>query len=260
MMRFMQGSRENSYTVAQVRIATQCVIGAFALCGPLHCKSQEAARVSPVLAAAADLGPPLRELAKRYQAQSGERIELVFGASGSLAEQIAAGAPFDAFMSASSALVARVATSGKCDAASSRKLAEGRLALLGSTDLAKLTSASRIAIANPAHAPYGVAAQQALESLGFPLQASRDRVLYAENVQAAVTLFDTHAADLALVSASFSVGRNDAVVLETRLHAPIVQSAIECGPQKRGHAFLAYVYGPEGRAVLERFLFTVPPP
>jgi molybdate transport system substrate-binding protein len=254
----MQHSRETSYTVAQVRSATRCVICVFA-CVLLHCKSQEASRVSPVLAVAADLGPPLRELAKRYQVQSGERVELVFGASGSLAEQIAAGAPFDAFMSASSALVARVATSGKCDPASARVLAEGRLALLGSANLAKLTTASRIAIANPAHAPYGIAAQQALEALGFALQATGDKLIYAENVQAAVTLLDAHAVDLALVSASLSVGRSDAVVLESRLHAPIVQSAIECGSQKRAHAFLAYVYGPEGRAMLERFLFTVPP-
>jgi molybdate transport system substrate-binding protein len=259
----MVRTRETSYTVAEVRFIARRVICAFAVSFvALCCKSPEASRASPVLAVAADLGPPLRELAKRYQAQSGERVDLVFGASGSLAEQIAAGAPFDAFMSASSALVTRVAASGKCDAATSRTLAEGRLALLGSTDLGALraSAVSRIAIANPAHAPYGLAAQQALEALGFSVQNSRDKLVYAENVQAAVTLFDTHAVDLALVSASLSVGRSDAVVLlEKSLHAPIVQSAIECGPQKRAHAFLAYVYGLEGRAMLEHFLFTVPP-
>ena len=82
---------------------------------------------------------------------------------------------------------------------SARAYARGRLALYaksGQTDLAK---ARTIAIANPAHAPYGVAARQMLRARP-DWAAISGKIVYAENVRQALQFAESGSADVALVT------------------------------------------------------------
>jgi molybdate transport system substrate-binding protein len=133
-----------------------------------------------VVAAASDLQFALPEVVEHFAADTGERVELVFGASGTLMRQLLDGAPFELFMAADESFVFRLADEGLTR---DRGViyAEGRVALFAPTgsplrtdarldglraliDSGKLT---RFAIANPAVAPYGRAAEAVLRTRGL---------------------------------------------------------------------------------------------
>jgi molybdate transport system substrate-binding protein len=134
---------------------------------------------SPVplrVAAASDLQRALPELAGAYTRSSGVEVVLSFGASGRLAVQIKAGAPFDVFLAANRKFVDDLAASGDLRPDSVRPYARGSLVLAvhrGSGDevesLADLGKAGvkKVALANPSFAPYGAAGKQAIERAGL---------------------------------------------------------------------------------------------
>ncbi len=121
------------------------------------------------IAAASDLQRVLPRLIERFQEESGTITTLTFDASGRLAEQIKAGAPFDVFLSANEKFVRDLADTGLIQPQSVRPYARGSLVLClhrsagndvrGLSDLA-VPEIKRIAIANPEYAPYGVAARR----------------------------------------------------------------------------------------------------
>ena len=59
-----------------------------------------AAQRPPTIAAAANLNFALTEIAEQFERAQGTRVELVFGASGTLTRQIQDGAPFEMFLAA----------------------------------------------------------------------------------------------------------------------------------------------------------------
>ncbi|MBA3822114.1 MAG: molybdate ABC transporter substrate-binding protein, partial [Deltaproteobacteria bacterium] len=136
------------------------------------CSSKSSGRVVRV-AAASDLTRAFTELAKEFQGKTGIQVELTFGSSGLLSKQIAQGAPFTLFAAANKDFVTKVVQAGRCDAATARLYGRGRIVVWtarGVAAPAKLEDLleprfRRIALANPEHAPYGVAGKQALEKL-----------------------------------------------------------------------------------------------
>ncbi len=135
-----------------------------------------AAQSKLTVAAAANLQPAISEIADKFEKQTGVQVSLVFGSSGNLATQIEHGAPFDLFFSADMSYPERLANSGFGNRDSLRKYAAGKLVLWGKygtvidfTQPAEKTllsgSVRKIAIPNPAHAPYGVAAVAYLKQL-----------------------------------------------------------------------------------------------
>ncbi|WP_108523446.1 molybdate ABC transporter substrate-binding protein, partial [Bradyrhizobium algeriense] len=139
-----------------------------------------AAQPGPAIAAASDLKFALDSVAARFKADTGRDLTLVYGSSGNFARQIEQSAPFEMFLSADEDLVFRLADAGRT-VDRGTLYAVGRLVLFaphGSelkldaafADLrAALTDGRvrRFAIANPEHAPYGRAAEQALRSQGL---------------------------------------------------------------------------------------------
>src|SRR5262249_12792818 len=143
------------------------------------------------VAAAADLSDAFNELGETFSREKGQRVEFVFGASGLLAKQLKEGAPFDLFAAANIAYVDEAVASGACDDGSNRKYARGHIAVflreggvsppISLEDLAD-PRFRRIAIANPDHAPYGIAAREALANAGI-LDKVKDRLVFGENVR-----------------------------------------------------------------------------
>lgn len=124
-----------------------------------------------LVAAAADMAPLEQPLAKAFERESGDRLRFSFGSSGMLARQVGHGAPFDVYLSANEQFVHDLARSGRLLPDSVRVYAPGWPGLWTKGNraarLEDMLSLARIAIPNPVHAPYGVAARQALARTGL---------------------------------------------------------------------------------------------
>lgn len=191
---------------------------------------------------------------------NGAPVRFVFGSSGQLASQIRAGAPYDVYMSASLDFVRELEKEGRLVVGTARAYARGRLALYSKdgkiTGLDGLAAARAIAIANPAHAPYGVAARQVLRGRAdWP--AISGRIVYAENVRQALQFAESGNADAALVAWSLVKGRAGAVLLSESLHGPIVQGlgvvrgkAADAERTAQAMAFVTAMMGAAGQAIL----------
>lgn len=218
------------------------------------------------VAAAADLRPAFTELAEAFERDTGTTVTLSFGSSGQLARQLVNGAPFDLFASASAEDVETVLGAGRGDPATKTTYAYGRV-VVWSRDRAYALDdlagddVDRVAIANPEHAPYGRAAEEALRRAGL-LGAVRPKLVLGENVADAQRLARSGEADAAIVALSLAIPSAGAwTPIPARLHEPIEQALVVTGSGARGaaaRAFAAAVNGREGRDVMRRYGFVRP--
>lgn len=218
------------------------------------------------VAAASDLSTVGPQLKKAFEMNHmGISVQLVNGASAMLAQQISNGAPFDVFLSANAQYVDNLVASGKIQAASVKTYAIGRLALVwrdgGHHPIRELATShiKVVALPNPKLAPYGVAAQQALEYGGLWLRV-QPKVVYGENVRQTLQFLESGNADAAITSAALLQNRTTDPI-PGDWHQPIVQ---KCGiiaasrQQSAAQAFLDFLLGQDGQAILARFGFGPP--
>lgn len=249
-------------------------VGALLLC--LATRSPALAQKPPVVAAASDLKFALEEVARQFGADTGQRVELVFGASGNLTRQLLDGAPFDLFLSADEAYVDKLADAGLTR---DRGIlyAIGRIVLFaphgspltvderldGLRALVARGGVTRLAIANPEHAPYGRAAEAALRAtkLWAPLQSS---LVLGENVAQAAQFAATGNAVGGIIAYSHVLAaplgdQGTYALLAETLHPPLRQRMVLMKGARDGAArFYEYVQRPAAREILRRFGFAVP--
>ncbi|MBL8918662.1 MAG: molybdate ABC transporter substrate-binding protein [Myxococcaceae bacterium] len=227
------------------------------------------APASPPLrvAAASDLTPAFEQLGRDFQRASGAEVTFSFGSSGLLAKQLREGAPFDLFAAANIAFVDEAIGAGACDATTKRVWARGRIALWSKKGVRALEALAderihRIAVANPAHAPYGLAAKQALTGANL-WSALEPKLVLAENVRQALQFAETGNADAAIVAYSLVLSGDPSAwtLIDDGLHAPIDQALVECtrgANREGGAAFARFLTSAEARGVMERFGFSMP--
>lgn len=209
------------------------------------------------VAAASDLAPAQRELASSFQELTGNTLRFVTGASGMLARQVENGAPYDVFLSANKSFVEDLARRGDIDPASVAAYALGRLGLWipgkANARIEDLADLKRIAIANPKHAPYGVAAEQALKQASI-WDRLRDRLVLGENVRQALQFAESGNVDAVVASWSLVRSKGGTLIPDS-LHDPIEQAAgilRTSAHQDAARQFLDFLRAGEGRRVLER--------
>jgi len=230
------------------------------------------------IAAASDLRFAMDELvAKWSSANPGIEVEPLYGSSGTFFAQISEGAPFDIFFSADAEYPRELEKAGLAMAGTTRLYAVGRIVVwvpvsstldVASRGLEALTDASvhKVAIANPEHAPYGKAAVAAMKSAGV-YEAVKTKLVLGENVSQAAQFVESGSADAGVIALSFAVaptltdkGRYAIVPIESypRLEqgAVVLDAAADADAAR---AFLDFVLGPDGRAVLDRYGFLLPP-
>lgn len=228
------------------------------------------------VAVAASLKPAAEALGRGFEAEHpGVAVVLTTGASGALAAQIREGAPFDLLLSADRDYPARLVEAGLARAEDERVYALGGLVAwtppgatldLERRGLAALADPAvrRVAIANPAVAPYGRAAERALEAAGV-LDAVRGKLVLGTSVAQAAQFATTGAADAALLPRSLvsgpalSAGRWWAI--PRALAPPVEQSAVVVSGAREAElarAFLAWLGGEKGRAVLLKYGYGLP--
>jgi len=199
------------------------------------------------------------------KADPGIRLRFVTASSAILAQQIENGAPYDVFLSANAQYVDRLSSLGKLKPDSVQAYATGRIAMLWRdgkqhpiSDLAQKW-VRFLALPNPKLAPYGVAAQQALEHAGIWKQV-QPKVVYGENVRQTLQLFESGNADAVITSDSLLQGKGPQVI-PAGWHQPIIQKAGIAAASQNGEAarkFLNFLVSAEGQAVFAQFGFGKP--
>lgn len=218
------------------------------------------------VAAASDLARAFDEVGKAFEKKTSIKTTFDFGSSGLLAKQIEQGAPFFLYAAANKNFVEQVVKSGKCDGATAALYSRGRLVLWGKggapaniTDLAD-PKYKRIGLANPDHAPYGKAAIEAMQKAGVYDQV-KDRLVLAENVQAAMTYAREGSVDIAFVALSLAIANDtkNYTAVELDLHQPLEQTLVVCGQGKEADAareLAKFITGDEGRAIMTQYGFS----
>jgi len=237
----------------------------------LGCSKGKAADAKRVrVAAASDLSRAFEEVGKEFTARTGITPEFNFGSSGLLAKQIEQSAPFFLYAAANKKFVEQVIKAGSCDASTAKLYGRGRIVAwtrAGAPAPQKLADLvdpkfKRIAIANPEHAPYGVAAKQALERAGLWEQLE-SRIVYGENIQATLVYGRDGNADVALVALSLAVVTQGGVSLQIdpTLHDPLDQQLVVCGKgdeADRARQLADFITSAEGREIMSRYGFQLP--
>lgn len=230
----------------------------------------------PTIAAAADLKFALEEIAARFRADMAREVKLTFGSSGNFARQIMQGAPFEMFLSADEDYVIKLADQG-------RTLDRGTLYAIGrivifaphgspltpDAELRDLRAAlaegriRRFAIANPEHAPYGRAAEQALRHQGL-WDLVRPTLVLGENAAQAMQFASSGSAQGGIVPYSLSLAPavqplGTFALLPDEWHQALRQRMVLLtGAGETATAFYEYVQQPSARAIFRRYGFVLP--
>lgn len=230
----------------------------------------------PAIAAASDLKFALEDIATRFRADMRREVRLSFGSSGNYFRQIGQGAPFQLFLSADEDFVFKLHDGGRTE---DRGVlyATGRIVLFapkGSSWVVDARMAGlkqaiegnvvrRFAIANPEHAPYGRAAEQALRKLGL-WDALQGRLVLGENVSQAAQFATSGSTQGGIFAYSLALAPGIAqqgqyLLLPEELHAPLRQRMVLVkGAGETARTFYAYLQQPAARKILTQYGFVLP--
>ncbi len=224
------------------------------------------------VAAAADLALAFKDIGTAFETETGTRVDFSFGSTGLLAKQIAEGAPFDVFAAANISFVDDVVREGACIGDTKALYAKGRIVLWSKDpwalpkDISELSDPKyvKVAIANPEHAPYGKAAQEAMTRAGV-WTSVKPRAVYGENVQQTLMFARSGNADVAIVALSLAVtSPGNYVPIDASLHEPLDQALVACKGGSKGakaneaRSFIAFVGSEPGRVIMRRYGFLLP--
>jgi molybdate transport system substrate-binding protein len=262
---------EASVPLTPLRRLALAALLALPLAAPAQAQTQP-----PLIAGAADLQFALAEVAARFRAETGQEVRLSFGSSGNITRQIEQGSPVEMFLSADEAFVFRLAEGGHTRDRG-ELYAIGRIVLFTPPGSPLRTEAGmeairaaleagqirRFAIANPEHAPYGRAAQQALRASGL-WERLQPHLVLGENVSQAAQFALAGGSQGGIVAYSLALapalqGRGAYALLSDSLHEPLRQRMVltrHAGPV--AERFYAFIQTPPAREIMRRYGFVLP--
>ena len=221
------------------------------------------------VAVAANFVEPARAVAEAFHTATGDTALISPGASGQLFTQISHGAPYEVFLSADAERPQALVAGGYAVGQSRFTYAVGRLALYSTTPglvdgqglVLKRPDLRTVAIADPAVAPYGVAAEETMRKLGA-YDALKPKIVKGASIAQAYQFVATGAAEIGFVAQSQIVpvkGGSRWLVPEA-LHAPIEQQAVllKAGANDpAARAFLDFLKTPAARTIISRYGYDV---
>lgn len=230
--------------------------------------SGTAAAAETNVAVAANFTDAAKEIAAAFKARTGHDAVLSFGSSGQLYTQITQDAPFQILLSADDERPRKAIEDGLGVADSRFTYAIGKLVLwsrqpglvTGEATL-KTGGFAKLSIANPAGAPYGTAAIETLKALGLQ-EALQPRIVQGNSIAQAFQFVDTGNAELGFVALSQLAGNpgGSRWLVPQALYTPIRQDAVllkKGASNEAATGFMAFLKGPEARAIIEKFGYEV---
>ncbi|MCY2930769.1 MAG: molybdate ABC transporter substrate-binding protein, partial [Planctomycetota bacterium] len=229
------------------------------------------------VAAAADLRFAFEDLAAEFHRRRADvTVQVTYGSSGQLFAQLSNKAPFDMFLSADAAYPRQLVEAGRASKETQFRYGTGRLVVWtpdgSALDLNKLglsalldPSVRRIAIANPAHAPYGRAAESALKTLGVYDKVA-DKLVLGESVAQAAQFVQSGSADVGIIALSLAVAtdlRSSGRFWEipAAAYPPMVQEGVIlswCQDEDAADALRLFITSADGKAILAQYGFSTP--
>ncbi|MDB5462377.1 MAG: molybdenum transporter, periplasmic molybdate-binding protein [Phenylobacterium sp.] len=249
-----------------VMIGRRLQLLGLALFGAVLALGSGAARAAETqVAVAANFTEPAKAIAAAFRAATGHTAVLSFGSSGQFYAQMAHGAPYEVFLSADADRPKQAERDGLGVAGTRFTYAVGRLVLYSKTPGlvdgggAVLSSGrfNKLSIADPAAAPYGLAAVQTMQKLGV-YNAIKPKIVTGSSITQAYQFVDTGAAELGFVAYSqvINVAGGSSWLVPAADHAPIDQQAIllhtgENNPAAK--AFLTFLKSPAAVAIIRKY-------
>lgn len=221
------------------------------------------------VAVAANFTEPAKEIATAFKAASGHTAMLAFGSSGEFYAQMAHGAPYEVFLSADAERPRKAEQDGLGVPGSRFTYAAGRLVLYSKTPglvdgagaVLRGGKFDKLAIADPAAAPYGVAAVRTLRKLGVYDQVS-PKIVTGTSISQTYQFVQTGAAELGFVAYSqvINMAGGSRWLVPASFHDPIDQQAILLFPGQKNpaaKAFLAFLRGPQAVAIIRKYGYEI---
>lgn len=227
------------------------------------------------ITAASDLQYAMKEIITAFEAKNpGDKVKAVFGSSGKAFSQIENGAPYDIFFAADIDYPQKLRKSGAA-ISDPKPYAIGRIALWVTKksgldvnqgiDVLLDPKVKKIAIANPAHAPYGRIAKEALQHYKV-YDKLKGRLVLGENIQQTAQFVQSGAADVGLVAYSlvlapaFAKDGNYQLIADSA-HQKIVQGYVLLKPSANNPTakrFESFVGTNDSRTIFRKYGFTLP--
>jgi len=284
MHRYVSGAaRSNARLVAlALAFALACalvfpIIPSVVEAAEARSRAADDGRVVLRIAAAADLKFALDELLEKYASiEPDTRIDVTYGSSGNFFAQLSNGAPFDLYLSADVRYPRLLADAGLALDDDVFLYAVGRIVVwvpAGSPvdlegrgiEALRDPSLRKIAIANPRHAPYGVAAMEAIRSYAL-VEVVEPRLVLGENVAQTAQFVQSGAASIGIIARSLAsaptmrhAGRS--WLIPRAAHARMDQGGLIARSTRsplRARRLRDFLVGEVAQQVLERYGFERP--
>lgn len=230
----------------------------------------------PVIAAASSVKFALQDIAEAFHQDTGKSVRISYSSSGNLTRQIQQGGPFELFFSANTHYVKQLFQQHKT-LDQGVVYALGHLALLTSKNASlpldqKLNGIKRaiqagqlqhFAIANPIHAPYGIAAREVLQQLGL-WELTEPHLVLGENVAQAAQFASSGAAQVGLISYSLALApalqnSTRSILIPATLHQPLLQSMVLLNNAgNTAKLFFNFMQQDKARVILSRYGYSTP--
>ncbi|MDO9163286.1 MAG: molybdate ABC transporter substrate-binding protein [Methylococcaceae bacterium] len=228
-----------------------------------------------LVAVASDFTKPMTEIAAAFEKATGHSAKLSFGSSGKAFAQIQSGAPFEVYLSASEKYPLELEKTGFTVSDTHFVYAIGKLVLWSAMpgyvdDQGKILTTGNfkhVALADPAHAPYGVVAEDVMKSLGV-LDKLRPLFVMGENISQTYQFVSTGNAELGFVGLAQvidvnngKIGSGSGWIIPDNLHSPFRQMAVLLKTGAENPAALAlvdFLKSPTALAIIEKYGFGLP--
>ena len=222
------------------------------------------------VAVASNFTDPIKEIARRFEQQSGHKISLAFGSTGKHYAQIKHGAPFEAFFAADAKRPKLLEEEGIAQPGSRFTYALGKV-VLWSPKVDTVDAAGKVleqgdfrylALANPKLAPYGKAAQEVLENRGL-WPALQGRLVHGENIGQTFQFVMSRNADLGFVAFS-QIKRPGRPTTGSKweipqaLYSPIEQQAVLLKDNTPSRDFLTFVRSEKALKIIRDYGYGTP--
>jgi molybdate transport system substrate-binding protein len=227
------------------------------------------------VAAAADLTFAFTDVVTQFEKQTGDQIKLTYGSSGNFFAQIQNGAPFDLFFSADVGYPQKLEAAGLAEPGTIYEYASGKIVMWVpnaskldlSRGLATLLDPGirKIAIANPLHAPYGVAAVAAMRHDAI-YDKVKNKLVLGENISQTAQFVESGNADVGLLALSLGVApamkdKGRYVEIPAADYPPIIQAGVILKSSRNkelANQFLKFLKEPATVTLMERYGFSIP--
>ncbi|WP_445426652.1 molybdate ABC transporter substrate-binding protein [Alishewanella sp. HL-SH06] len=224
------------------------------------------------IAAASDLRYALDDIIMLFkQQQPAADVRVIYGSSGKISTQIRHGAPYDVFFSADIQFPEQLYAEGHA-VTQPQLYALGRIVLwspqqnMTGIELSQLTTMPfrRLAIAQPAHAPYGQRAKEALQATGV-WSAVEPKLVYGENIAQTAQLAQSGGADIAIIALSLAkfpeLAKQGYQLIPAELHQGLTQAFVitrHGANNSSAHQFTTFMTSKDVLAIMQGYGFEHP--